>query len=113
MPAATPLALLKTRRGALLAASGTVLLVVLLVWGVHWYRFQASHVVSDDAQVEGDVVTVSSKIPGRVAAILVSDNAAVAAGAPLFRLETEDLEVARAKARAGLAAAEGQLAEAT
>jgi membrane fusion protein (multidrug efflux system) len=86
--------------------------LAVLGGGVRWYRFHSTHVVTDNASVDGDVITISSKISGRVAALLVADNTTVAAGTPLVQLEQQDLLVAQARARAAVAAAEGQLAEA-
>jgi membrane fusion protein (multidrug efflux system) len=86
--------------------------LVALVGGVRWYRFHSTHLVTENAAVDGDILTISSKVSGRVAAILVQDNTTVTAGTPLVQLEQDDLLVARSKARAAVAAAEGQLAEA-
>jgi len=48
---------------------------------------------------------------GRVAEVLVDEGQVVAAGQPLVRLETDDLELQVAQAEAALAAAEAQLAQ--
>lgn len=48
---------------------------------------------------------------GTVAEILIGEGQAVEAGQPLIRLETDDLELQVARAEAGLAVSEGQLAQ--
>jgi membrane fusion protein (multidrug efflux system) len=72
---------------------------------------------TDDAQVEGHLFNVSSRIGGRTAQVLVSDNQLVEAGAVLVVLEDDQqrakVELAKADvaaAEAGLASAEAQLA---
>lgn len=52
---------------------------------------------------------IGSRISGRVASVLVEEGAHVAAGAPLVRLDTGDLEAQQAQARASVDAARAQL----
>ena len=72
---------------------------------------------TDDAQVEGRIVSVSARVAGQVERVLARDNQEVQAGDILVVLDRRDLEarVAAAKAdstgaRAQLAAAQAQLA---
>jgi membrane fusion protein (multidrug efflux system) len=58
---------------------------------------------TDNAYVQSDMVLVSTEISGVVKDVLVSENQAVTAGAPLFRLDPAQLLVAVAKAEAKLA----------
>ena len=64
---------------------------------------------TDDAQIDGTIVPVSSRIAGNVIAVLVGDEQYVKAGDVLLRLDPRDHEVARARAQADLANAEGNL----
>jgi len=87
-----------------------VLLVVILalgggIYGGYWYVWGLSHERTDDAQVEGNICPISSKVAGYVAERLVTDNQVVAAGDVLVRIRADDFE-ARVKL------AEGRLAEA-
>jgi HlyD family secretion protein len=52
---------------------------------------------------------LGSKVSGRVAAVLVDEGMQVAAGAPLLRLDTNDLLAQEAQAQANVAAAQAQL----
>jgi membrane fusion protein, multidrug efflux system len=88
----------------------------LLVGGSVWFvtRNQES---TDDAQVEGHIMSVAARIPGQVENVRVSDNQLVEAGTVLVELEKSEfkarLEAAAAdsqSARASLALAEAQLA---
>ena len=81
-------------------------------WGHGWWvegRFLES---TDNATVGGDIVTLSARIEGDVAEILVADNAPVRLGQPLLRLETRDWQARRDQAAAGLEAAEAAIATA-
>jgi membrane fusion protein, multidrug efflux system len=62
-------------------------------------RFEST----DDAQVDGSIYTISSRISGHVADVLIQDEQIVKAGDVLVRLDPKDYEVAIAKARADLA----------
>src|SRR5262245_50438605 len=62
--------------------------------------------------VEGGVVPLAPVQPGRVAEVLVGENAEVEAGAPLFRLDDAQAQVKVRQAKAAVAAAEEQLKQA-
>jgi membrane fusion protein (multidrug efflux system) len=82
-------------------------------YGVQLWRYWSRHVSTDDAFVEAHVSPVSARVRGTVLAVLVRDNQAVPAGAPLARLDPRDLEVKVHQARAALATAAGRLSMAT
>ncbi|BBK35846.1 hemolysin secretion protein D [Allostella sp. ATCC 35155] len=62
------------------------------------------YVVTDNAYIRADKVTVSTDISGVVTAVLVAENDAVVPGQPLFRFDAEPFELAEAAARANLGA---------
>jgi membrane fusion protein (multidrug efflux system) len=64
---------------------------------------------TDDAQVEGHVVSVSPRLAGQVARVLVKDNQSVKEGDLLVELDNRDFVARLAAARADLAAAKAQL----
>jgi membrane fusion protein (multidrug efflux system) len=45
-----------------------------LAYGVSYYLDSRHRVSTDDAQVEGALVTISARVPGPVARVLVGDN---------------------------------------
>ena len=66
--------------------------------------------MTDDAQIDGTITPISSRIGGHVAAVLVGDEQEVKKGDVLVaELDKKDFEVALAKAQADLADAEAAL----
>jgi membrane fusion protein, multidrug efflux system len=81
-----------------------VLVVLVLVSGgcllwLHLSKFEST----DDAQVDGQVHVISSRINGHVIDVKVEDQQQVKAGDVLVMLDPKDYEVAVTKARADLA----------
>src|SRR5438045_6065036 len=79
--------------------------VAALLWWLHARKFEDT----DDAQVDGYITAVSSRVPGTVRRVLVEDNQVVKQGDVLVELDTADLEVAVAQARAAVAPAAAAL----
>jgi membrane fusion protein (multidrug efflux system) len=83
-----------------------VVLVVIVIAAVEGYRFWQNlqrFETTDDAQVDGSIYTISSRITGHVSEVLIQDEQIVKAGDVLVRLDTKDYDVAIAKARGDLA----------
>jgi membrane fusion protein (multidrug efflux system) len=74
---------------------------------VAWLYYR-NRVTTDDAQVDGHLAPVASKIYGSVSEVLVNDNQRVKAGDPLVRIDPRDLEARVSQARAALALARSQ-----
>src|SRR5271167_1081612 len=89
-------------RRALLLGTVAVALVVALV--IHYH----GRVTTDDAQVDGHIVLVSSKVYGNVVEVLVTDNQQVKAGQVLVRIDPRDYQVKVDQAKAALAVSESQ-----
>ena len=64
---------------------------------------------TDDAQIDGSIFPLSTRLAGHVTQVHVRDQAIVKAGDVLVQLDPRDFEVALAKARAELADAEATL----
>jgi len=90
----------KTKR--LIFAGGFVLLAVIVGLFLY-YRNRES---TDDAQVDGHITPISSKVYGRVAEVLVNDNQQVKAGQILVKLDPRDYQAALDQAKAQLTLAE-------
>jgi membrane fusion protein, multidrug efflux system len=101
-PLAKPLASGNLRRGLLL---GGMALVAVFVGLFLYYHHRES---TDDAQVDGHITPVASKIYGRVAKVLVEDNQSVKAGQVLVQIDGGDYQAAADQAKAALAAAESE-----
>lgn len=87
-------------------ALGAGAIVILAFAGLTWYYHGRES--TDDAQVDGDITPVASKIYGMVAQVLVDDNQQVKAGQVLVRIDPRDAQAAVDQARAKLALAESQ-----
>ena len=69
--------------------------------GSVWYHSRLS-VSTDDAYIEGTIATVSGKVPGQVAEVLVRDNEVVTAGQVIVRLDARDYRARVEQARAAV-----------
>jgi membrane fusion protein (multidrug efflux system) len=74
-----------------------------MVIAVLLYRHYAAWESTDDAQIDGYIYPVSSRVTGYVTRVMVDDNQYVKAGTVLVRLDPKDYEVALANANATLA----------
>lgn len=100
-------AAVKKRRNRLRAGAAVVVLALAaLIWWLQARRFEDT----DDAQIDGHITAVSSRVTGTVVRVLVEDNQMVKEGDPLVELDTADLEVALAQARASVAQAQAAFA---
>ena len=99
---ATPLASPKLRRGLALGA------IVLVAAGLSLFLYFHNRESTDDAQVDGHITPVASKIYGRVAVVLVDDNQPVKAGQVLVQIDPADYQAAVDQAKGALALAEGE-----
>ena len=79
-----------------------VLLTLGLIWGGTTLYHSFLYEETDNAQIEGDVYPVISRIPGKVATVLGSDNQQVKQGDTLITLETPDYQIKRDIAEAAL-----------
>ena len=86
-----------------------VLLVALAVTGGYMYFHYKNRVNTDDAQVDGHLLPISSKVYGSVEKILVEDNQAVQAGDLLVQLDARDLQSRVDQAEAALGEAMAQV----
>jgi membrane fusion protein, multidrug efflux system len=80
-----------------------VVLLVLISGGYMFWLHLSKFETTDDAQVDGQVYAISSRISGHVIDVKVDDEQEVKAGDVLVVLDPKDYEVAVAKARADLA----------
>ena len=91
----------------------SVIVLVLLMIGAgvgYWYYLHV-FVYTDDAYVDGYVGMAASRIPGRVAKVLVNDNDFVEPGHLLLTLEPQDFEAAMAQAEGNLGRLRQDLAQ--
>jgi len=102
----------------LIIAGAVILLAAAAAWYVHYEtvgRYQQS---TNDARIEADQITVSSKLAGYVTAVAARDNQSVAQGALLVQIDPADYrtrvfaaDAAIASSVAGIEAARAGMAE--
>src|SRR5882757_5481424 len=88
------------RRGLLIL--GAIVVIGGLAYLAYWLLYARNFESTDDAYVNGDVVQVTSEVPGTVIALHIDDTQAVQAGQPLLELDPADAKVAEANAEADL-----------
>lgn len=85
---------------------GSVILIVLLAVGVaaglYWLNDTLRFVSTDDAAIETEHVTVSSKVLGRIKTLTVTERDQVKAGQVLVELDPADLKAQEKQALASL-----------
>lgn len=94
-----------------LVIGGGILLVAAVTLGGWWWVRSSAVVSTDDARVKGTIVAVSPKIAGRIEQVAVDEGDTVQAGQVIARIESDEIEVQVAQAKANLAAAQAKLNE--
>jgi membrane fusion protein (multidrug efflux system) len=82
---------------------GIIVLLVLVSGGYMFWLHLAKFESTDDAQVDGQFYSISSRVAGHIIEVKVEEEQQVKAGDVLVVLDPKDYEVAVAKARADLA----------
>jgi membrane fusion protein, multidrug efflux system len=95
-----------TRRFLILAC--VVAALGLLAYGGYAWHYASRHVTTDDAYVEGPIATISAKVAGQVAELLVRDNQTVRPGELLLRIDPRDYRLRVEQARSAVAIAESR-----
>lgn len=74
-----------------------------------WFIYKGMcYVSTDDAFIDGDVVSISPKVSAHVVKVLIDDNQAVTEGSPLVELDPNDFDVRVQMAAADLEAAKAE-----
>jgi membrane fusion protein (multidrug efflux system) len=89
---------------------GLIILGLVVVLGaagylVYWLLYARYFESTDDAYVSGDIVQITSEVPGTVIGLHVDDTQRVSAGQALLELDPADAKIAEANAEADLARA--------
>jgi membrane fusion protein (multidrug efflux system) len=80
----------------------TLLIIIAALVAIYWFMFLRGYVSTDDAYIDGDPITISSKILGRVASLAADEGDSVGQGQILVQLDSSDLKAQEAQAIAGL-----------
>jgi membrane fusion protein, multidrug efflux system len=79
--------------------------LVLVVGGILVWRYYSTHESTDDAQIDGDIYPISSRVNGHVIGVEVHNNEFVKEGTVLVRIDPTDYQVALDRAQADYATA--------
>ena len=91
--------------------TGIIAAILLILAGVGMYMFiHRGEENTDDAAIEGNVVTISPKVGGYVKTLQINDNQMVKAGDVLLEIDPADYIIRRDKAKFALKAAKARLA---
>jgi membrane fusion protein (multidrug efflux system) len=101
--------LVSSRRNSKKVIAGAVIVLIIAI-GVGWYLYARGVEDTDDAQIDGHLVPVASRVEGTIQMVAVDDNQTVTAGATLVQLDPRDYQVALDQERAQYDQAGAQLA---
>jgi membrane fusion protein (multidrug efflux system) len=80
-----------------------LIILIAVAIGIYWYIGQLGYVSTDDAFIDGNKLSVSSKILGRIASLNVDEGDTVKQGQLLVQLDSTDLKAQENQAEAMLA----------
>jgi membrane fusion protein (multidrug efflux system) len=83
--------------------------LLLAVWGGHWLYYRWTHVYVDDARVDGEVVTISSRVSGWITEMPVIQGEEVKKGQLLAQIDDRDSRLQKEVLLAKLKAVENQV----
>lgn len=96
------------KRRKLIILIGVVFLLIGIA-GIGWWWYKSTTIIStDDARINGTIVSVSPKISGRVAEVMVKEGDVVRKGEILARIDKRDTDVQENQAKAALAVAKAK-----
>jgi membrane fusion protein, multidrug efflux system len=91
-----------------------IAVIILLVIGASIFYWRSTFTEdTDDAQVDGDLYQVSSRVTGQVIKVYVDDNQQVKVGDPIAEIDPKDYQVALEQAQANLASSQAAAIQAT
>ena len=94
----------------MLMTLAAVALVLIVLYGLHWWTSGRFIEDTNDAYIGGDVTVIGPRVAGYIEEVLVTDNQQVHAGDVLIRLDSRDYRASLAKAEGAVAAEEALLA---
>ena len=87
-----------------------IVAVLAAVWIGRWMHHRSTHVFSDDARVDGEVIAVASRVSGWVIELPIIEGDAVKQGQVLARIDARDSRLQLEGLKAKLAALDDQTA---
>lgn len=99
----------RTRRRPLILGSVGIMVALVLLAGVAYWRSNIGLVKTNNAQTNGNLAPISAQVTGRVIRVNVVQDQYVRAGTALLELDPTDYRIALTQAQASLAAAQAQV----
>ena len=93
------------RKRRIIIPAAIIIVLIGAIFGIRYLVFAAHHVTTDDAQINGDITTMSARVKGQVQTVFVSENQYVHKGDKLLKIDDRDYAVAVEQAQAALAQA--------
>jgi len=103
---------IKKKRDVKIYIPLTIVLLIVIIGGLYWYKEYTKYISTDDAHIESDKISVSSKILGRIQHLYVDESDTVKAGQLLADLDSADLVSQKIQAIAAKAQAEASKVQA-
>ena len=88
-----------------LLLAGIVAALLVIAWGIRFWRYSSSHTGTDDAYTTSDIVQITPQVAGSIVKVLVSDNQHVNAGDLLAVMDDASYRASVDQAKANLEAA--------
>jgi membrane fusion protein (multidrug efflux system) len=82
----------------------------LLVWAGHWFVHRWTHVYVDDARIDGEVVTIASRVSGWITELPVIEGDEIKQGQIIASIDDRDSRLQREVLQARLKGIESQMA---
>ena len=98
-----------SHRSRLLLGAAALVVCALCYWAI---SYASGHESTDDAFIDGHVISISPKVSGHIAKVYVSDNEMVKRGQLLLEIDRRDYSVRADLAKADLKAAFAELKQA-
>ena len=98
-----------TRKNIITASIILLLAIIGGIFVLRWYLFGLTHVYTEDAEVDGHIVSVSTMVPGNIKAIYVRKNESVKKGELIAKIDDSTYYPAMLQAKANYKLAKAKL----
>ena len=89
-----------------------IIIIIIGALALYFYReYKATHILTDDAFVDGRIHLIASKVPGTVKVVRIKDNQFVKRDDLLLEIDPRDYEVRVKETQAGLETERAKLSE--
>lgn len=102
----------KSKKWMFLASLMILVVIIGGYFGIDWWLYSLSHVSTDDARVKGTLITVSSRVSGRLVEVEIEEGQPIKRGEVMARVQQDDYQARVALREAALEAAQSQLSSA-